>query len=944
MSGFSIRQLRQDGLPLVYGALLLCVAWLFLFFMIENAHEQSVSRIEQTNDQLARGLEEHVRRSLFAVEEEMELIRSEYERNGVSPVIRDYFGKVSQNPVLHQILLLDEQGKVLASAKSGPAELNFADRPYFTFHSQSSGMDRLFISEPIVGRVTGTPVVALSRRLKKNDGKAGVIVMAVDAGYFSRFYQDMQLQPGQIVRVIGTDAIVRASSNRQTAEVGARLDKGYLFTEMLPQRPVGRYYTPGRTFGTPRYFSYRTMPDYPLIVQVGYDVEPALAEYRERRNSYLGAAIISSLLIILFSGLALVQQRRERRSQQRWQQVLEGLNDGIWDWDAASDWFFFSARCMEMIGYPAQNRQMSATEWRQRYHPEDAERLEQARRNHLSGQSELFDEVIRIRCQNGEYKWIRSRGKAQRDETGCLLRVMGVLTDIHAEKTAAESARKAETALAESREKYKAVMEQAFEAVVLINPETWEIIEVNQRFSEWFGYHLPEDAPLHRSQILFEGEESQTGFDSRLSSQGFLPAERRRFRHKNGSALFMERSAILIQHQEKKLIVVTYRNIAEQLQQEQSRSQDAAIAQRIQKAQLLSLPTSEYVQVDTVFQPYAEISGDLYHLEWVNDGRLLRGYLVDAPGHGLSTALYTSTLKVLLHEVSEQDASLPEQVRWLNRQICRYFESNAFAAAIAFEVDLQLREVRYVGAGITRFWVDMSAGRGPVQVPGLYLGIDDQQSYSLQTLPLTVGDRLCFATDGLEAILLATEGRRIEDCGQFSELIARCVDNSAGKDDIATVCIQILSLPEALMSEGWPKRLRLNGFEDYRRFKGEVAKVLTEVTGQPHSLPEVAVNEAIANALECRDGKARNQRAILKFSRFGNRFVVRVRTSRIGFAGNAVLRRLRANPESLFAFGEDASMGRGIPLMLSLSDWMTYNHDGTEVLLAWKTDKGDKNG
>lgn len=138
------------------------------------------------------------------------------------------------------------------------------------------------------------------------------------------------------------------------------------------------------------------------------------------------------------------------------------------------------------------------------------------------------------------------------------------------------------------------------------------------------------------------------------------------------------------------------------------------------------------------------------------------------------------------------------------------------------------------------------------------------------------------------------------------------------------------------MAEGWPKTLKLNGFDDYRRLKGEVAKVLTDVTGQPHSLAEVAVNEAIANALECRDGKARSQRAVLKFSRFGNRFVVRVKTSRIGFAGNAVLSRLRANPDLLFAFGEDASMGRGIPLMLSIAHKMTYNHDGTELLLAWK--------
>ena len=45
---------------------------------------------------------------------------------------------------------------------------------------------------------------------------------------------------------------------------------------------------------------------------------------------------------------------------------------------------------------------------------------------------------------------------------------------------------------------------------------------------------------------------------------------------------------------------------------------------------------------------------------------------------------------------------------------------------------------------------------------------------------------------------------------------------------------------------------------------------------------------------------------------------------------------LRANPDSLFVFGEDAGMGRGIPIMLSTTDRMTYNNEGTEVLLAWK--------
>jgi hypothetical protein len=67
--------------------------------------------------------------------------------------------------------------------------------------------------------------------------------------------------------------------------------------------------------------------------------------------------------------------------------------------------------------------------------------------------------------------------------------------------------------------------------------------------------------------------------------------------------------------------------------------------------------------------------------------------------------------------------------------------------------------------------------------------------------------------------------------------------------------------------------------------------------------------------------------------------VVRVKTTRIGFAGNAMLRRLRVNPADMFAFGEDSGMGRGIPIMLSTTHRMMYNSEGTEIMLVWNLEQ-----
>ena len=54
----------------------------------------------------------------------------------------------------------------------------------------------------------------------------------------------------------------------------------------------------------------------------------------------------------------------------------------------------------------------------------------------------------------------------------------------------------AEDAMKSSQARYYALMEQSFEALALVDLEKREVVEVNRRFTELFGYSLPEDAPL----------------------------------------------------------------------------------------------------------------------------------------------------------------------------------------------------------------------------------------------------------------------------------------------------------------------------------------------------------------------------------------------------------------------------------------------------------------
>ena len=291
----------------------------------------------------------------------------------------------------------------------------------------------------------------------------------------------------------------------------------------------------------------------------------------------------------------------------------------------------------------------------------------------------------------------------------------------------------------------------------------------------------------------------------------------------------------------------------------------------------------------------------------------------------------------MLREVNELDLPLTEQMRWLNRRAGQYFDDATFAGAIAFELDLEMRQLRWICAGVPKFWVNAKARQGVVDCAGLYLGINWNESFDLHTLPIDVGDSFYFLTDGLSDLLDAETDPLPGKFLEMVEYLKKLSENQARHDDATAVCIRIRSLPKSTARHNsWPQVYRFNGYGDYQRLRNEVAGLLAKVTGKIHSLVEVAVNEALANAMACRDGVARQHRAQLRINKVGNRLIVRVTTSRIGFAGNVMLRRLRANPETMFTLGEDSWMGRGVPIMLSTAHWMTYNSEGTELLLAWK--------
>ncbi|HYL24962.1 MAG TPA: PAS domain-containing protein, partial [Burkholderiales bacterium] len=133
-----------------------------------------------------------------------------------------------------------------------------------------------------------------------------------------------------------------------------------------------------------------------------------------------------------------------RASEQRYAHAMEGSDAGHWDWDLVSDQMFVSERAREMLALPAGALPATCTELMALVpmHPDDrASRLASVAESIASG---IHERDYRVIPRDGEWRWLRSRGKVFRDASGAALRMTGSLTDITERKRAAEALRLSE--------------------------------------------------------------------------------------------------------------------------------------------------------------------------------------------------------------------------------------------------------------------------------------------------------------------------------------------------------------------------------------------------------------------------------------------------------------------------------------------------------------------
>ena len=125
-----------------------------------------------------------------------------------------------------------------------------------------------------------------------------------------------------------------------------------------------------------------------------------------------------------------------RESEERYALAVRGANDGLWDWNLATNEIYFSVRWKAMLGYQENEIATNLDEWFNRVCVEDVEQVRAELSGHLKGLTPHFENEHRLMHKDGTYRWMLSRGQLIRDSTGKPYRFTGSQTDVTGRRTA----------------------------------------------------------------------------------------------------------------------------------------------------------------------------------------------------------------------------------------------------------------------------------------------------------------------------------------------------------------------------------------------------------------------------------------------------------------------------------------------------------------------------
>ena len=290
----------------VFVALLLAGLWAVTLLQLDHARDRAIADAQRDARSMARVFDEHAIRTIEGADQAVTYLRGRYNALGDKlDIVTDLQQGLNPGPLYNLFSIVNERGDTVLTSKTFKP-INLADREHFQVHVRGDSGE-LYISKPVLGRVSKKWSIQLTRRINHPDGSfKGVVVASMDPYYFTRLYDEVDLGKNSSIALIGTDGVMRARRVGSVNTIGQDVGDSELFAQMRG-KTRGSFLQRSPIDGTLRYYAFEKLAHYPLYMLIGLDRDTVLADYASRREqALLMAAVTSALILLSWAALVLL--------------------------------------------------------------------------------------------------------------------------------------------------------------------------------------------------------------------------------------------------------------------------------------------------------------------------------------------------------------------------------------------------------------------------------------------------------------------------------------------------------------------------------------------------------------------------------------------------------------------------------------------------------------
>jgi diguanylate cyclase (GGDEF)-like protein/PAS domain S-box-containing protein len=319
------------------GVAVIAIIWGGIYLLASQEHEGAYQDAVRQGRNLARVLEEYIERVVQESDSALLELRRAYENDPQHFDIGEWAARTQSSTNLTvQFAIADPAGFVRLSSL-GPISTPpyVGDRAAFTTQRDNKD-DRLFISDPVVGKVTKKQTIDFTRRIRHPDGSfAGVAVSSLSIEELEKFFSSLDLGNSGIVTLVGADGVILARGGTNPAArgfSGVKTSGSPLWTHVA-QSPAGAYWNNPETSKTfdhlTRLLSYRLVPGIPMVAMVGLARQDIFQQADATLQKYIAAGSILTAIVLIVMLLGAARQAHVLSTSaelQRSKQSLEKSN------------------------------------------------------------------------------------------------------------------------------------------------------------------------------------------------------------------------------------------------------------------------------------------------------------------------------------------------------------------------------------------------------------------------------------------------------------------------------------------------------------------------------------------------------------------------------------------------------------------------------------------